>query len=101
MKLAISSRLVIGKLPHAAFRRLEQPGDEQIVMLAVEGVDEELGAAVLIQNVALVHEREAWPEAGGVDDEIDVLARCHRRNARVLPSSRSMPGLVTMRPCTM
>ena len=36
------SRLVIGELPHAAFRRLEQANHEQIVMLAIEGVDEKL-----------------------------------------------------------
>src|SRR5262245_54542269 len=35
-------RLVISELPHAAFRRLEQANHEQIVMLAIEGVDEEL-----------------------------------------------------------
>ena len=100
MKLAISSRLVIGKLPHAAFRRLEQPDDEQIVMLAVEGVDEELGAAVLIQNVALVHEREAWPEAGGVDDEIDLLVAAVGE-AHGLAVEPLDAGLATMRPCTM
>src|SRR6476620_11230883 len=43
-------------------------------MLAIEGVDEELRAALAIQDEALIHEREAWPEAGSVDDEIEFFA---------------------------
>src|SRR4249920_4046084 len=66
--------LVIRDLPHAAFRRLEQAGHEEIVELAMEGVDEELGAALLVQNEALIHEREARPEPRGVDEEVDLFA---------------------------
>jgi len=57
-------RLVIRELPHAAFCRLEQADDEKIVELAVEGMDEQLGAALLVENVRWIHEPEAHPEAG-------------------------------------
>ena len=66
-------RLVVGELPDAAFRRLEQTGDEQTVELAMESVDKKLRASLLIENIALIHEREARLEARGVDDEVDLL----------------------------
>src|SRR5262245_29623938 len=66
-------RLIVGKLPHAALRRFEKPDYEKIVEVAMEGMDEELGPALLIENVRGVHEREARPEASGPDEKIDFL----------------------------
>src|SRR6185312_3871364 len=66
-------RLVIRKLPHAALRRLKQPDDEKIVELAMEAMDEQLGAALLVENIGRVHEREAHPEAGRPYEKVDLL----------------------------
>src|SRR5215471_4288939 len=65
--------LVVGDHPHAAFSRLEKSDHEEIVELAVESMDEQLGAALGVEDEALIHEREAWPKAGGIDDEVDLL----------------------------
>src|SRR4029078_10975390 len=66
-------RLVIRKLPHAALRRLAQPDEEKSVALAMEAMDEQLGAALLVENIGRVHEREAHPEAGRPYEKVDLL----------------------------
>ena len=45
------ARLIIGDLPHATLGRLEQSHHEEIVELAVEGMDEKLRAALLVEDV--------------------------------------------------
>ena len=43
-------RLIVGELPHAPFGRLEQAHHEQIVELAMEGMDEQLRPALLVED---------------------------------------------------